>query len=312
MATSEPVPVSILTGFLGAGKTTLLNRLLADPATPPTAVIVNEFGELGIDGRLVVGASERVLELRNGCVCCEVREDLRLSALRLLRARSRWWRPRPFSRMLVECSGLATPGPLVQTFLLDAELAAATRVDGVIALAHAARVEAQLGEHPEVAVQLACADRILLNHADEAEDLAAAEAAVAAVAPFAPRLRTVRAATPIAPLLAVGGGDWSFPAHAAHSHGVLTRSFRTAAELDLGRLKLFLQFVAARRGGELIRMKGIFRCRGLSRAVVAQGVYQWLELGPGELAPPAESALVVIGRGLDLGEIERAWAAATG
>ena len=100
------VPVTLLTGFLGAGKTTLLNRILADPATPPTAVIVNEFGALGIDGRLIVGASDEVIELRNGCICCEVREDLRRTATDLLRKRRRFFLPYRFERLVVRGRGL--------------------------------------------------------------------------------------------------------------------------------------------------------------------------------------------------------------
>ncbi|MFN7143369.1 MAG: CobW family GTP-binding protein, partial [Myxococcota bacterium] len=312
MPASAPVPVTLLMGFLGAGKTTLLNRLLADPATPPTAVVVNEFGALGIDGRLVVGATDEVIELRNGCVCCEVREDLRRTALELLKKRARWIRPLRFDRVVVETSGLATPGPLVQTFLLDPTLAAETRVDGVVALAHAGRVREQLGAHPEVAAQLACADRVLLNHVDQADDIGAAEAAVRAVAPLATVTRSTRADVPVAPLLAIGGADparWRIPEVVAHSAGIVTRSFRTANALDLARLKMYLQFVAARRGWEILRLKGIFRCAGVPSAVVAQGVYQWLELGPGAMAAPAESALVVIGRHVDTDELARGWAA---
>jgi G3E family GTPase len=303
------IPVTLVTGFLGAGKTTLLNRLLADPATPPTAVIVNEFGALGIDGRLVVGASDEVIELRNGCICCEVREDLRRTVLDLLQKRARWLRPLRFDRLVVETSGLAAPGPLVQTFLLDPALAAATQVDGVVALAHAGLVVRQLTTHPEVPAQLACADRILLNHLDHADDVDAAEAAVRAVAPLAEVLRCVRADVAVAPLLRIGGADptrWVLPPIVTHSAGVVTASFRGGA-IELTRLKMYLQFVASRRGGEVLRLKGIFRCPGIATAVVAQGVHQWLELGPGELAPPAESALVVIGRGMDVEELRRGW-----
>jgi G3E family GTPase len=308
------VPVTIVSGFLGAGKTTLLNRWLADPTSPPTAVIVNEFGELGIDGALVVGASERVVELRNGCICCEIRDDLRTTALELLARRRRFFRPARFTHLLVECSGLATPGPLIQTFLLDAELAAATRVDGVVALAHAGHISAQLREHPEASAQLACADVVILNHADQAESSEAAEAAVRQVAPLAAVRTATRADTPLADLRAIGAHDatrWRIPLLTLHSAGIVTRSFRTAAALELPRLKLFLQFVAARRGAELLRLKGIFRCRDVATAVVAQGVHQWLELGPIAAPPPGESAVVFIGRNLDPDELERAWQAAT-
>jgi G3E family GTPase len=308
-------PVTILTGFLGAGKTTLLNRLLSDPGAPPTAVIVNEFGALGIDGRLVVGATDRVIELRNGCVCCEVREDLRRTALELLVKRRRWIRPLRFERLLVETSGLATPGPLVQTFLLDGALAAETRVDGVVALAHAGHIVRQLAGHPEAAAQLACADQVILNHTDTAGAVEGAEVAVRSVAPLAGLHRAVRADVPLGVLTDIGGGDparWRLPAFTRHSAGVVTCGLTTGNALDLGRLKMFLQFAAARKGWEMLRLKGIFRCQGVSTAVVAQGVYQWLELGPGGLPAPEESAVVFIGRGLEVGELNRGWAAIGG
>ncbi len=309
------VPVTLLTGFLGSGKTTLLNRLLADPASPPTAVVVNEFGELGVDGRLVVGASEDVVELRNGCICCEVREDLRRTVLDLLARRGRRFGAQPFERIVIETSGLATPGPLLQTFRLDPELAAATVVDGVVAMAHAGRVQRQLVEHPEVAAQLACADLIVMNHVDQADAVEVAEAAVHAISPLAAITRASHARVPIAAILGLGAGEprrWRFEAVTGHSVGIVTRSFVHDGPVDLGRLKMFLQFVASRRGAELLRLKGLFRVDGIATAVLAQGVYQWLELGPVALPPPAQSGLVVIGRGLDLGELERGWRAVLG
>ena len=309
------VPVTLLAGFLGAGKTTLLNRLLADPASPPTAVIVNEFGALGVDGRLVVGASDEVVELRNGCICCEIREDLRRTALDMLERRLRSFRPLRFDAIVVEASGLAAPGPLLQTFLLDSDLARLARVDGVVTLVHSGKIVEQLASHPEAGAQIAAADRVVMNHLDHADNLPAAEAAVRGVAPLADFFQGTYAEVPLAALRNIGSASperWTFPDVVAHSSGIVTRSFTSEADIDLPRLKMFLQFVSSRRGWEVIRMKGIFRCPGVARAVVANGVYQWLELGPDSMLPPAVSGLVVIGRGLDVGELERGWRVVTG
>ncbi|MEM7305723.1 MAG: GTP-binding protein [Planctomycetota bacterium] len=318
---TECLPATLLAGFLGSGKTTLLNRVLHERADEPIAVLVNEFGEVGIDGRLVVRTAEEVVQLENGCLCCEVRGDLADAMDRLLRGRGRLGGGK-VRRILIEASGLASPGPIVQTLVLDARLAGRIALDGVVTVAHALHVADQLERHPEAAEQVAYADLLLLNHVDavDAAALDRAEAALRTRNAAAPIERTERAACDIARMLSLGAssaeqaGGWRLHdldtlAVAGHTHGVGTVVLRSDELLDLHRLKMWIQFLAARRTHELYRVKGLIACRDHPRSVLVQGMYQWLELGPGPEDLPAESALVLIGRNLDQEEIERGWQA---
>ncbi len=312
-------PVTLLTGFLGAGKTTLLNRMLCGNHGQRIAVVVNEFGEVPIDGALVRQSDDQLVELSNGCVCCTVRGDLQRTVLDLLARRERLVLPLSFDRVVIEASGLADPGPVVQTFLIEPELSRRTAVDGVIALADARHIEAQLQREDVAANQLAYADVILLNHTDElGEDaVSAAEDVVRGVAALAQVQRTVRAAIEVGELFGMGDARHSTGGTPAprgghghghgHGHGIDSVSLVHVGAVDIHRLKMWLHFLASRKTHELIRLKGIFRCPGRPVAVVAQGVYQTLELGPSELPPPDASSLVLIGRNLDVEELTRGW-----
>ena len=196
-ALSEKIPVTVLTGYLGAGKTTLLNRILSEQHGRRYAVIVNEFGELGIDGALVVGADEEVFELNNGCACCKVRGDLMRVIAGLVK------RPGRFDGFLVECSGLADPAPVAQTFLADDLVRQRARLDSIVCVADARHLRASLAESREAAEQVALADTILLNKTDLVDEagLAAAEAAIGRANPEARLLRSVRCTVPLAEIL---------------------------------------------------------------------------------------------------------------
>jgi G3E family GTPase len=195
--TSEKVPVTVLTGYLGAGKTTLLNRILSEPHGKKYAVIVNEFGEIGIDNDLVVGADEEVFEMNNGCICCTVRGDLVRIIDGLMRRKGK------FDAVIVETTGLADPAPVAQTFFVDENVGRKTRLDAVVTVADAKWLSERLKDAPEAKNQIAFADVILLNKTDlvSADELAEVEGRIRAINPYAKLHRTQRAQIPIAEVL---------------------------------------------------------------------------------------------------------------
>ena len=206
VSTSGKIPVTVLTGYLGAGKTTLLNRILTEDHGKRYAVIVNEFGEVGIDNDLVVGADEEVFEMNNGCVCCTVRGDL----IRVLSGlMKRQGSKGAFDAIIIETTGLADPGPVAQTFFVDEEVSSRTRLDSVTARVDAKHLPLRLKDSKEAAEQIAFADQIILNKTDlvsEAE-LAQVEAAIRRINPLAPIHRAQRANVPLDAILNRGGFD---------------------------------------------------------------------------------------------------------
>jgi G3E family GTPase len=187
-AAAKPIPVTVLTGYLGAGKTTLLNRILTEAHGKKYAVIVNEFGEIGIDNDLIVESDEEIYEMNNGCVCCTVRGDL----IRVVEGLMR--RPGRFDGIIVETTGLADPVPVAQTFFMDDDVRAKTELDAVIALVDAKHLPLRLKDSREAEDQIAFADVVLLNKTDlvTPEELAKIEATVRAINPSARIHRTER------------------------------------------------------------------------------------------------------------------------
>src|SRR6516225_10974855 len=159
-STSQKVPVTVLTGYLGAGKTTLLNRILSENHGKRYAVVVNEFGEIGIDNDLIVESDEEVYEMNNGCICCTVRGDL----IRVVEGLMK--RPGRFDGILVETTGLADPAPVAQTFFMDEDVRSKAKLDAVVTVADAKHLVARLGDAPEAEEQIGFADVILLNKTD--------------------------------------------------------------------------------------------------------------------------------------------------
>jgi G3E family GTPase len=197
---SDKIPVTVLTGYLGAGKTTLLNRILSENHGKKYAVIVNEFGEIGIDNDLIVESDEEIYEMNNGCVCCTVRGDL----IRVVEGLMR--RPGRFDGIIVETTGLADPVPVAQTFFMDDDVRAKTELDAVIALVDAKHLPLRLKDSREAEDQIAFADVVLINKTDlvTPEELAIVEDVVRAINPTARIYNTSRSGIDLARVLDQG------------------------------------------------------------------------------------------------------------
>ena len=200
---TRPIPVTVLTGYLGAGKTTLLNRILTEPHGKRYAVIVNEFGEIGIDNDLVVDTDEEVFEMNNGCICCTVRGDL----LRIVSSLMK--RPGRFDGIIVETTGLADPAPVAQTFFVDEDVRAKARLDAVVTVVDAKHLPLRLADSKEAEEQIAFADVVIVNKTDlvSPAELAAVEAAIRRINPYAVLHRATRGDVPVTALLDRGAFD---------------------------------------------------------------------------------------------------------
>src|SRR4051794_8180640 len=190
---NEKIPVTVLTGYLGAGKTTLLNRILSEPHGKKYAVIVNEFGEIGIDNDLIVGADEEVFEMNNGCICCTVRGDLIRIIDGLMRRKGK------FDAIIIETTGLADPAPVAQTFFVDDAVGRKAKLDAVVTVADAKWLRDRLKDAPEAKNQIAFADVILVNKSDlvNPEELREVEMRIRGINPYAKVHATERCRIPL-------------------------------------------------------------------------------------------------------------------
>jgi G3E family GTPase len=328
----QKIPVTVLTGYLGAGKTTLLNRILSENHGKKYAVIVNEFGEIGIDNDLIIGADEEVFEMNNGCVCCTVRGDL----VRILDGLMK--RKGKFDAIIVETTGLADPAPVAQTFFVDEDVQKNSRLDAVVTVADAKWLSDRLKDAPEAKNQIAFADVIVLNKTDlvSKPELAEVEARIRAINPYAKLHRTERCKVALSDVLERGAfdldrileiepdfleaGDDHHHDHDHHHHGhdhdhhdhghglkhyhdeeMQSLSLRTDKPLDPTKFMPWLQNLVASEGQKILRSKGILAFSGDDDRYVFQGVHMMLEgdhQRPWKEGEPRQSRLVFIGREL--------------
>lgn len=316
---SDKIPVTVLTGYLGAGKTTLLNRILTEEHGKKFAVIVNEFGETGIDGDLVVGADEEVFEMNNGCICCTVRGDL----IRILDGLMK--RKGKFDAIIVETTGLADPAPVAQTFFVDQDVGDATKLDAVVTVTDAKWLKDRLKDAPEAKNQIAFADVIILNKTDlvTPEELAEVETAIRAINPYAKLHKATRCDVPIDTLLDRNAFDLDrildiepdfleSGHHHHHSDEVRSLSFTIPGDVDPDKFMPWINDISQAQGPNILRSKGILAFKNEPRRFVFQGVHMILD---GDLQrdwkadEKRESRLVFIGRDLDESELREGFLA---
>jgi G3E family GTPase len=331
----EKIPVTVLTGYLGAGKTTLLNRILSEPHGKKYAVIVNEFGEIGIDNDLVVGADEEVFEMNNGCICCTVRGDL----VRILDGLMR--RKGKFDAIIVETTGLADPAPVAQTFFVDENVGRRTRLDAVVTVADAKWLNDRLKDAPEAKNQIAFADVILINKTDlvSPEQLADVEARIRAINPYAKVHKTERAKIALNEVLGRNAFDLDrildiepeflesdghdhdhhhhdhdhhddHEHHHAHHSGGLKHyhdedmqsvSLKTDKPLNPDTFFPWVQNLVQTEGPNILRCKGILSFKDDDQRFVFQGVHMILDgdhQRPWKKEEKRNSRIVFIGRNL--------------
>ena len=307
METETMVPVTVLTGYLGAGKTTLLNRILTYEHGKKVAVIINEFGEVGIDNQLIIDADEEIFEMNNGCICCTVRGDLIRIIGNLMKRRDK------FDHLVIETTGLADPAPVIQTFFMDEDMREQTQLDAVVTVVDTKHIS-QHWDAEEVQEQIAFADVILLNKVDlvEAANLNELEQRIRGMNAMAKIYRTRNSEVEMDAILGVNAFDLNqaleidpeFLSETAHEHDetVSSMALVESQPLDGEKLNIWMGELLRTHGPDIFRMKGILNIAGEEHRMVFQGVHMLFDGKADRLWKPGEtrkSELVFIGRHLE-------------
>lgn len=307
-----PVKVILLTGFLGSGKTTLLNRILTSPHGRRVAVVVNEFGDIGIDHRLMLSTEQQVMQMNNGCICCDVGGNLIQKLFQLLPMRSE------FDTLVIEASGLATPAPIIRALGADGRMRSEFCLQGIVTVVDAKHFEGQLNTTAEAVAQVAVADLIVLNKTDlvQADDLDRIEGRVRTINGNARLVRSrdsqidlneifdLQIARPPRPSDFIHADETS---NTRHLSGIKTISIVKPGALDGLRLSLFFRDLMGSTGARILRMKGVLNVWGDDNRFFFHGVEMEFDGRPGPIWEPDETRqnfLVFIGRNLDQAAIE--------